>query len=1250
MGMNWTRDQKKVIELKDCNILVSAAAGSGKTAVLVERIIRRISDQEHPIGVEELLVVTYTNAAAAEMRERIHLALEAAVEKDPGNIHLQKQLTLLQNAKITTIHSFCLSVIRNYFHLLDIDPAFRIAEEGELKLLKNEVAEALLEEKYAEKSEDFLRFVECYVTGRTDDTLIELILQLYEFSMSDPFPEDWLLACCREYELTDIKSLEEKEWMQALMRQLFLLLEEALEQAQYVRSLCLLEDGPDQYLEAVESDISLILDLQRAKSYSELGKKFEKLSFTALSRKKGSNVSEEIKSLAKEARDGVKKSLNGIREQYFYCAPEAMLLGMKNCQSNIRVLTGLVLRFLECFSRKKREKNVVDFHDLEQFALRILVRKEEGEIVPTEAAEEYAGQFQEIMIDEYQDSNYAQEILLNSVSGRRNGQNHLFMVGDVKQSIYRFRLAKPELFLEKLESYSADKGTCRKILLKQNFRSREEILQSVNYIFSQIMQKSVGNICYDEEAALYPGAVYPEGGEMREERTELLLLETGEEESEQSLSEEQEETERELEAKAVAKRIKELVGCAEIADKETGKYRKVRYQDIVVLLRSITGWGEVFQSVLTDEGIPAHMDSRTGYFEVPEVKTVLNLLNILNNPLQDIPFTAVLTSPVVGLSAEELVKLKLSAGEKEKTMYACAKAYAEREDGDEALRKKISEFLKIYKELRQIVPYTEIQELIHLILKKTGYGDFAAAMPGGEQRRANLQMLVEKAIAFSETSYRGLFHFVRYIEYLQKYEVDFGEAGTLSETGNTVRIMTIHKSKGLEFPVVFVSGLGKQFHMQDAYQKVILDANYGIGTDEFNTVRRTKKPTILKKVIQKQMLLENLGEELRVLYVALTRAKEKLILTGALRGIQKKTAKWAGIVRQEALPLKFGLLSGARCYLDWLVPALMRHRSMKALLEENEIYQNGLHSLYDAGTGFLVRVLTPYELMTQEVEAHIFSGADMQTLKNLDLEQEFDLEFRKNLEERLEYIYPYEDRKQIKAKVSVSELKQQGQFEEAETETEYLFGEAKSQVPFENAEEEDPVPCLPRFIQGEEAAAAGAARGIIYHKVLELLDFSLPPKTGPVKEFLKKLSEEGRLSEEEASQVNAGKLCRFLKSSLAARMRAAQLAGNLCREQPFVIGVPASVLDAASPEDEMVLIQGIIDVFFEEDGELVVADYKTDFVKNAEVLISRYQSQLGYYEKALEQITKKKVKEKLIYSVCLDEEIKIPDSDRKKLR
>ena len=1193
MGVQWTEEQQKVIDLRDRNILVSAAAGSGKTAVLVERIITMLTDPDHPLDVDRLLVVTFTEAAAAEMKERIRAAIEKKLAEDPEQEHLKRQATLIHSAQITTIHSFCLSVVRDHFHVIGLDPGFRIGEEGELKLLEREVLGELLEEQYEEGEDRFLDFASAYGNGRSDKKLEDLILKIYEFSRSYPEADAWLERCVSAYQVETLEELEESGYIRLLMehaKKNLLDAEAFLEQG--IR-ICREPDGPAVYEEILLDDQKTVRELLEKERYVEMCGEMRDLSWMRLKACRDKTVSEARILQVKEIREEVKEMVKDLASQYFYEEPEGILEDLKLCRPYMEELARLTKRFADKYEEKKQSRNLIDFSDMEQYALRILTSVEEGKRVPSDTAGEYQRQFYEIMIDEYQDSNLIQEAILTSISGIAQGRYNIFMVGDVKQSIYRFRLSRPELFMEKFDTYDLEDGPRQRIDLHKNFRSRGQVLDSVNYLFRKLMRRELGGITYDDKAALYAGAAYPEGEGFD---TEVLLI----------AAEHTQPGPRELEARAIAGEIRRLLAAQKVTDRESGKLRPARYGDMVILTRSIRGFAEVFAEVLAKEGIPVHVGTREGYFSAREVGLVLDYLRLLDNRQQDIPLTAVLASPIGGLGGEELARIRSAYPD----LPFCQAAERYRREGeDQEVRRKLMRCLGTMDRLRRLVPYTPMHELLQRVLGDTGYGTYAAAMPGGIQKKANLEMLEEKARAFESTSYKGLFHFIRYIEQLEKYDVDYGEANIEDENSDAVRIMTIHKSKGLEFPIVFVAGMGKRFNMQDARSSVVIHPDLGIGLEAIDLDSRTKSPSLVKKVIQKEEALDSLAEELRVLYVAYTRAREKLILTGTLPKAAEKVEASGSLGTGGDGALPFGRLSRAVTYWDWLLPAL-------ADLPET--------------IPIRFRLLDLEAITESEVWQETADTLKRNALEHWDTSRVYEPDVRERLERQFSYQYPYARVGERKLKFTVSELKKRVHLmEEQRTEAKDL-GEVLYEEP-------EVIPLIPRFLE-EKEELTGASRGTAYHRVMELLDLGRSYSRGELEQELWRFLEEGKLSEEMAACIRTEDVEKVLESPVGQRLRASAARKLLWKEQPFVLGLSAREIYPDEQEEELVLVQGIIDVYFEEEDGLVVLDYKTDQVKALEELTEKYHAQLEYYAKALEQLTGKKVKEKIIYSFTLGTE------------
>ena len=1093
------------------------------------------------------------------------------------------------------------------------------------------------------------------------------ILNLSRYAGSFPWPAEWLEERKNDYAAGDMEALICSDYGQYLTERVNRTVEGCLEKLREVKRLCELPDGPYMYGELTDAEIEQLERLTDCKNLEEQAAKVPAVTFARLPSKKDDSVDPAKRELAKAIRNSVKDTLSDLSESYFKTPLELAVEQGKACREPLRILLDLVLEFDRRLLAAKQERHLIDFSDMEHYALQILLKREKAEetgstgtdrtetkyrIVPSDVAMEYRQYFQEILIDEYQDSNLVQEYLLSAISGEAEGYYNRFMVGDVKQSIYKFRLARPELFLEKYDTYQENGDLCR-IDLAKNFRSRVQVVDAVNDVFSRIMSRKIGGIAYDDKAALYPGATYPAAEDPAYGSEALLIRKPEKGEREESGIGEQHaegagvlldyDNVRQLEALAIAARIKQLKGSLKVMEKSTGELRPVRYSDIVILLRTTSGWDEEFKKILEQQGIPVYITSKTGYFGALEVQELLQFLRVLDNPRQDIPLFGVMQSVFGGFTQEEIAQIR-SGGEghsrKRMTLYEALKEVVQSgrmvEEGEETsagesageeaeLSQKADTFLQRIGHYRDLTPFTSIRDLLQRILDDYDYLNYVTALPAGSKRRANVEMLLTKASAFEKTSYFGLFHFIRYMEQLEKYDVDYGEADTLDENADVVRIMSIHKSKGLEFPVVFVSGLSKRFNMQDANQSLIVDMDLGVAVDYVDSVRRIKNKTLRRAVLSAKMKEDNLAEELRVLYVALTRAREKLILTAVL---DKADEKWelAQMTGQERLTYLDFCEAGS--YMDFLLPILPQ-------------------------TGIAVKTLRTEDLAVEELREQLRMGDRREQLRliacgetTLTGDPEENERKLMYLRERFAYQYPHPGLQKLYTKTTVSELKIAAMAE-------------KDEAAFHTFEEKEVVPYIPGF-RREQEKVSGAVRGNAFHRTMELLDFmyvfvesglfekcpgdyetyrkrlDAERLKNRLEEFLQRETISLRLTEEYAKAVSLPKILNFLEQELAYRMWRAQEQGLLYREQPFVLGIDAKRLDPDLPEGEKVLIQGIIDVFFIEDGEIVLLDYKTDVIDSLEALWNRYNVQIQYYEEALTKLMQMPVKERILYSFYLE--------------
>lgn len=1213
MDVKWTSEQKKVIDLRDRDILVSAAAGSGKTAVLVERIVNRICVDNPPVDIDRMLVVTFTKAAAAEMRERVSRAIDSLKEQKPDDENLQRQSTLVHNALITTIDSFCLFVVQNNFAQLNLDPDFRIGDQAELKLMLKDALAQVFEDNYArEDNEAFINLIDTYSKGRNDSAVRQMVEDIYYKAGSSSWPRKWMNSLLRLYDIKSAKQLEDSEIIKEIVDYSRVLLEETVQELTMAKDLAAATPGLEKHALTLSEDIALFDGITDVTGYVGMQEFLNKISFGRIAVIRKFDGDEKKKERVKSMRDAAKKTVDGIKQKYFGMSIELMYEQLERQRPFVKELIRLSLEFYDAMEAVKTRKRVFDFSDIEHFALRILV--DEQTLEPTETAREFSKHFEEIMIDEYQDSNQVQEDILTAISREYQGVGNMFMVGDVKQSIYRFRMARPELFMEKYNTYTSDDSAHQRIDLHKNFRSRNEVLDFTNDIFYKIMAADLGNVQYDDDAALYPGASYPE----ETMRPELLLVDYKDEELSEII-EDEDGDKVQIEALLIANRIRSLMENGMVTDKKTGQLRAVQYRDIVILSRSVATWGNTVAAVLKDCDIPAHVESNTGYFSSYEIQVILSMLRILDNPLQDIPMAAVLASPIVGMDDEELAQIR-SAFKGVSFAQAALSAMAG-EDGYED--EKLKAFALVFERLRGAVADTPIHELLYMMLDETGFYRYASAMPAGKRRRQNIDMLIEMAAAYEKTSYKGLFHFVRYIDIQQKYEIDYGEADTAGENDDVVRIMTIHKSKGLEFPVVFVSGLGKGFNTQDTKSDLVIHEKLGLGLVEKTKSPRTKRPSLIRNEIESRIKRENLGEELRVLYVALTRAKEKIILTGGLSNAQKSFEKYRGNVNANQ-PISFGQREKAGCYLDWIIPAMLSYPDKYTV------------STVDA-TEFAARTamdMAANDISRAQLIGHI-SAADETKAK--ELAEEFDFE----------YVYASDITK--KSKYSVSELKHDSmveKYDSTEREAErpkFLLEEKETYVP-DFARDDDEAGSASNESKKPKNAAGvnpGALRGTAVHRVMECLDFKslcdIDTKDHvAVSAFVKKSMDEmlkkGLITDDMYRLTRPKLIEQFVSSDVAARMAQADKRGDLFKEKPFVM------------DYEGVLVQGIIDVFWLENDKIVLLDYKTDRVNAAKELIDRYSTQLKLYADALGRIFSTDGKsiqadERLIYSFRLQQTI-----------
>ncbi|AYD41059.1 helicase-exonuclease AddAB subunit AddA [Clostridium fermenticellae] len=1228
MSTNWTYEQKQAIYTKNCNLLVAAGAGAGKTAVLVKRIIEKITDSDNGIDIDKLLVVTFTNAAASEMKERIGDAISKELEEKPESKNLQKQLILLNKANIMTIHSFCLKIIRENFHVVDLDPNFRVCDDTEAVLLKQEALDDVMEDMYDSDDPELLKLLECY--GRKNDFNVQnLILDLHRFSTSNPYPKKWLVEMAEEFNVDPNFDFGKSKWAEMLVKYVNVEITACLHNLEKALTIVKNASGISYYIDPLEHDIYNMKLILSCENWDSMNSVFKTVNFDKLPAKKNKDADKEAKEKAKGIRDNVKKKVLAIISDIFV-ENKNISKDIKHVYFVLKSLVDVVIAFDDRFSIKKRERGVIDFNDIEHFCLEILTETHDNKILPSKVALGYRDDFDEILIDEYQDSNEVQEVIMNSIS-KKDPFPNMFMVGDVKQSIYKFRKAKPELFLHKYNTYSEEKNSLnRKIKLFKNFRSRKEIIDGVNYVFNQIMSRRVGEIDYDESEFLECAASFEKTD--NDMPIELDLIDKSESKNDADLiiddGDEENPDNIQIEARLVAKKINELVNGDSsflIYDKTIDAYRKVEYRDIVILLRATSNWASVYVQELMEKGIPVFADTAIGYFDSSEIKTIMCMLKIVDNPMQDIPLLAVLRSPIESFEPEELIDIRMV--NKDINFYSAMKLIDQYFEDDACeedkivdytldhislkLKNKVSAFLNRLDVWRDKSMNMDLNNFIWYLYTDTGYYGFVGAMPGGSQRQANLRMLFDKAVQYENTSYKGLFNFINFIDKVKNSSGDMGSAKILGENENVVKIMSIHKSKGLEFPIVILSGTGKNFNLMDANKSILFHSDLGFGADFIDAERRISYPTLQKQIIKRKIKLETLSEEMRILYVALTRAKEKLILTGMVNNIEKTCHRWCECteVKEEKIPEYYTI--SARSYLDWIGGALSRHKDGKLIRRLGQI--NVSKYVIEDNSKWTINL---YDKSIFRKKIYDDSENDvLKYINDINLDSNIS-EFGDEVSRRLNWKYKYRDAQNISAKMSISELKRKF----------LLSQDGDSEVIFKNTSLN-----TPKFLK-ETKNISGAERGTIVHLVLQKLDLKNVLRSQDIAHQIEGLITKNFITQEEAKCVDVQKILRLFTSKLGKRMLNSN---NVYREKQFIINLSSSEIYEDLPkklyEDEKILVQGIIDCYFEEDDELVVIDYKTDYIEDIGDIKRKYEFQLKYYAKALELITGKKVKNKYLY-------------------
>ena len=1212
-NMAWTNEQQAAIDSRGQTLLLSAAAGSGKTAVLVERIIRRLLDKEYPIDITELLVVTFTKAAAAEMRDRIGTALMKALSetKDP---RVERQLALLPSAQISTLHAFCQHVIRKYFYTIDLDPAFSIAGEEELNLLRRQVLEDVFLSYYEddEKASILYPLADMFGSDRGDDILMDTVSRMYTYARSLAWPEHWLKEAARAYDVAPDAVIDDMVWAGPIKDAVRRILEEDARLYDGVLYHLRQREAFAPACDTFVAEQAALRQAAQARSWDDLSRFVRAIDFPRLkSLRKLSDDDKAVWERCKKVRDDVKKDvIKTLQAVYFSATPEEWLDGMRAMKPVMDGLVTLTLDFAKAYGAAKKEKGWIDFSDLEHFCLQILLAPDASpeHPVPSAAAEELRSQYEEVFIDEYQDTNGVQELITRLVSGEDNR----FMVGDIKQSIYRFRLADPTLFLEKYQSFSRDeKAVQRCIDLGRNFRSVPVVLDAVNAVFSRAMTAEAAGMDYGEREKLYAGRQAPDDERWIGGPVEVDIVPTPSDEEDDDGS-----TAFEKECRFIAGRIGELLASGRMAARKDGTLEPLSYRHIVVLLRSMAGKADVLIQALQEGGIPSYAEQSGGYFAAVEVQVMLALLRCIDNPEQDLAMAAVLRSPLVGLDETALAGVRLAG---DGTLWQNLPAFvASLPDGVDE-KEDLQQFMTAFDSWRTYSRRHGVAELLQRLYDDTAYVDFVGAMPGGDVRQANLKALYDRARQYEEAGFRGLFRYLQLMDKMKEDGLDLAPAKVVSEKEDVVRIMSIHKSKGLEFPVVFVADMGKAFNRRDTQDQILFHNRLGIGLKQYDPEWRMSYPTLIWSGIAAQLRWEGTAEEERILYVAMTRSRDQLILTGHSSHIDRDWQRWTSRLNPAQ----------AKSYFDWVMPAALAPFGAKADADyarpgaawQDAIWQVRIARAVPAGT----------------VEEGAYDGEPrLEALRRGDLTG---TPVPSWLDEQLSWQYAYPQAVRTAAKFSVSEVKRRYQ----ELHSDELQDEAALSVPAAAViptalGEDDAFAALPPWLAGEEAAVSGAQRGTALHKALQYITPAADQTTATLRREIDAFVRQGLLSREEAKLVYVPVLAAFCQSDIGRRMAESP---ELHREYPFTVLLAGGDPLPETETGEQILIQGVIDCLFREDDAWILVDYKSDRLETADAFRSRYAVQLALYKRAVEQITHRPVEETYIYSLHLQQEIRL---------
>ena len=1221
MSITYTPNQQSVITAPTANILVSAAAGSGKTSVLVERIMRMITDPVNPVDIDRILVVTFTTEAASQMKDRIRSALDGRLAVEPDNERLIRESERLQFAQITTIDGFCRSAVQRYFHLLNIDPSFRTMDEAETGLLWSRALEETYERFLTEGTPEFFDMIDRYGGSENEEGFYKTVSDLKRFADSAPFPDEWISKAAENISKIDsAKTLMESgafasdvlHWKCQLRSDERLLTK--------LLKTCQDPDGPAVYTGTLEDDLSnirSILDTNTPEAFQKAAAAWLPGSFKQCRNPQN----EQKKNLVSTMRNARKKDVWSVIQTT--CSDDALTRFAAEIQNSAGAIQTLCLFTKEAskhFRELMDEENAYDFSTIAHLTLSLFVTLENGEPVYTEAAKQYRRVFHEIMIDEYQDSNMVQEMFLNAVSGISEGRPNVFTVGDIKQSIYLFRMACPDLFAGKYNTYSDDpKSPYRRILLNENFRSRKQVVDGINDIFRRIMIKDLGGVDYDRSAELIHGATYPYPYTEEEGRNEFLLVKC-------------EET-ADKNAAVYASIIDRILTLTDPVkglhiNQKDRPARIARFGDIVVLAKTKTKGVPELLAAFKKAGIPSYLADAKGYFDAPEVRNILHFLKILDNPFADIPFAGVLKSPMGGFTYEELALVRIWEKERntdgkvgylyETLRGICGAEYLSGRFAE--VRRKAEAFLALYDGLREKRISLSVSELLGEIYRMTGYVSMVSVTDGGSEKERNLLTLIEKARDFEKGVFTGLSDFVRYIDDMIRYDVN-PEAGFL-DTSDSVRVMSIHKSKGLEFPIVFLIDCERDTYYSGDNPVMLFHSGLGIGPTAFFPDERRMTDTYLKQAVARRRHRDEVGEAIRLLYVAMTRAKEKLILTGYMKAA--RFGKCLMSVSPSGEPMEYSEIEHAGTYQDLILPCILSDIPKEERDRIEPIGKDiwaGFSEVHT--TNWIIKTVSDESLATAKLKRTVPPGISKNDGQVSDVMREF-----------FAYRYPHQNGG-APVKLSVSALKKSQMEEEA----------VVHDHPDAHIEHEPPkLPPVPKFIAPSETSEdmRGAMRGTWYHRILELHDYTREGTACDWKTEVSEMADRGLVPKEALDAIDFGKMETFCRSDIGLRMKQAALAGKLKREQAFVMGVPADTIDADYPASETVLIQGIIDAFFEEEDGVVLVDYKTDRVGNEdgeEVLKARYAIQLRYYADAIKRGTGKNVKECMIYSFALQKSV-----------